>query len=385
MDKKKQLAFNLNNFLLATSSMLDFVERDFCNTTLNHSKRVAYITLSLAKNLNFTPQEMSDLCSYSLVHNIGLKHAVKKSKDYCLNSQENIKKFPFLLDKENILKYQCEHYDGSGIFSLKGNIIPIFSQLIAFADIIDSKFSFEKVDIENRVKIINFVKENENKLFSKEIVNSFLELSSKTNFWLDLQNESEILYFIFSSLHDFSTAPTFEEVLDITSIFTKVVEPNSFFISYSEKMTDYYCFEHKDKQTFLISASLLSIGKLSVPNGILNKKTKLTLNEFEQIKAYPFYTKKVLSNIIGFNDISTWASNVQETLDSKGYPYGLHGKDLSFKDRLLSSLNIYYALKSEKQYRKAYSHMEAISIMKELVISDKLDKSIVEDMNKIFS
>ncbi len=68
--------------------------------------------------------------------------------------------------------------------------------------------------------------------FSKEIVDAFLDVASTIDFWLDIQNENDILYFIFATLYDFTITPTFEEVLKVTIPFTKLVEDDESFFSY---------------------------------------------------------------------------------------------------------------------------------------------------------
>lgn len=382
MDKKKQLAFNLNNFLLSTSPILDFLESQHNNTSSNHSKRVAFISLKLGQKLGLSPEEMSDLCAYSLCHNIALNQRREKDNEYYLLSEEKIKYFPFLLKKKNILKYQGEQSDGLGTFSLKNEEIPLFSKILFFSEYLDTKYDFSKEDIENRNSIISFVKENSNILFDENIVNIFLDISINIDFWIDIQNENDIVYFIFNNLHDFTTALNFEDVLNITNSFNDILDDKSLLLTNCKKMCDFYEFEHKDKYTLMIAASLSNIGKLLIPLDILEKNDKLTVNEYEQMKAYPYYNKKILSNIMGFNDIALWSSKVQESLDSKGYPFNLSAKDLSFKDRLLATLNIYTSLCSKKIYREAFSHKEAINILKELGNNKKVDLSIVEDIEK---
>lgn len=381
MDKKKQIAFNLNNFLLSISIALDLVEKDITGTTQNHSKRVAFLCLKIGESYALTPQEMSDLCSYSLLHNIALKNEKEDSKDYYELSEKSVDKLPFLCGYKNVLKYQNEYYDGSGTFGIKNRDIPKLSQILSFAHLLDKKFDLATKEIGNRKGIITYLEKNEGKLFSEEIINHFLDVASTIDFWLDIQNENDILFYIFGTLHDFTYSPTFEEVLDITSVFSKLVDKDNDIVEKSSKMADFYHFEHKDKQTFLIAASLHHIGKLAIPNDILTKESKLTDDEYEIIKSYPYYTKKILSNLMGFNDITNWACRIQETIDGKGYPSKLEAKDLSFKDRLMSSLNIYQSLINKKPYRDAYTHEESIKIMLELVEKGKLDSAIVEDIN----
>ncbi len=381
MDKKKQIQFNLNNFLLSISLGLELVEKDIHKTTKNHSKRVAYISLKIAEKFKLTPQEMGDLCAYCLVHNIALRKESEYTKEHFELAQTLVDKLPFLCGYKDVIKYQGEYFDGSGVFGLKDDDIPFFSQIISFSHLLDEKFDLSSDDIESRKGIIEFLEQSENVLFSADLIDKFLDTASSIDFWLDMQSENDILYYIFGSLHDFTITPTFEEVLEYTSIFSNLDNENENFLEKCSKMADFYEFEHKDKQTFLIAASLHNIGKLAIPKRILDKQSELTADEYEVIKSYPYYTKKILNNLMGFNDITNWASRVQETIDGKGYPYKLSAKDLSLKDRLMAILNIYQSLTTKKSFREAFSHKEAIEIMKELASKEKLDKAIVKDID----
>lgn len=357
MNKKKQINFNLNNFLLAISIALDSKEENYNkNISKNHSKRLAFLSLLMAKKLNLSESELSDLCAYSL------SYKLIKSNEFNNTSLLPFESYETNFSKESVL-----------------------SEIVDFSYIINSSFDLSKNDINYRKKIIRFVEENTNILFTEDISNSFLDISSYINFWMDMQNENEILLYIYSNLSDFTKALDFEDLLKITTIFTNMLDNEIDIIEKCEKMCNYYEFEHKDKYTFLISASLQNIGKLMIPNCILLKSSKLDENEYELVKSYPYYSKMILNSIMGFNDILNLASKIQETLDGKGYPYQTSAKDLSFKDRLLSTLNIYNSLQSNKVHRKKYSHEDTMEIMENLAISNKIDKSIIKDINTIFT
>lgn len=341
MDKQKQIQFNLNNFLLATSFALDY------SVSKNHYKRVAFISLKLALSYGLQPKEMSDLCSLSLVYDF---------------KKEDLEKIPFL-QKEKTLN----------------NLL--FKELITFASELDKKFVLDENNIEAKNEAINFAKKN----LSSEVLHNFLNLSESISFWLDLESENDILQFIYSSLHDFTTALEFEKLLELTTVFHKIENSNSKLIQMCEKLLELYGFEHKDRLTFLISASMQNIGKLAIKKEVLEKKEKLTEMEYEYIKTYPYFTRKVLSSIMGFENITNLAIKVQERLDGKGYFLNIDAKGLSLKDRLLQSIVAYHALTEEKPYRKAYSHKEAIKILEDEVAKLKFDKSIIEDINKVFT
>lgn len=379
MDKKKEMNFNLNNFLLALSLPCDYKSKEYFNSSLNYSKRVAFIALNIGKELNLNPQEMSDLCSYSLIHRIGLFS--NNEEEYIKQSQDISNKLPFLLENKDILLYQKEYLDGSGTFKLKGDEIPKLSQILSFSILLNEKFDLGNLNIENRNEVINYINRNKNILFKDEFADIFISLSKNSSFWLDLESENDILYFIFGNLYDFTTVLTFEEVLEITSSIYKLISVESNLLDITSKICDFYSFDHKDKLTFLISASLQNIGKVCISNKILNKSTKLEDNEYETIKSYPYFTKKILSAIMGFNDISSWAYKVQERTDLSGYPFGFGAKDLSLKDRVLAVSISYDSLRSKKAYRESYNHQEAIEVLNTI---QGLDKAIIKDFESLF-
>lgn len=382
MDKKKQMQFNLNNFLMATSQALDFVKSEVSNTSSNHSKKVAYLALKIAKAYEMSDEELSDIVSYSLVHSLALIEYKEFSNEYYNRCNELCQELPFLIPQDNIIKYQNEFYNGSGSFGLKDNNIPIFSQILSFSIKLDTLFDLSDKNIDNRIAIVKYVNENKNILFDENICNIFLEESKQINFWLELQNESDILYGIFSNLQDFSKPMDFEDILAITSIYTELFDGDIQILELCHEMCYFYKLEHKDIFTLLIAVSLKNIGKFMIRKELLEKTEALSRNEYEEIKAYPFYTKKILNNIMGFSDISQWASKIQERIDRSGYPFGLLSKDLSFKDRVLITISIYDALLRKKTYRAPLSHAQAIEEMKKI---RGLDFTIIEDINRVFT
>ena len=384
MNKKTHIEFNLNNFLLAISFLFDKVESKVYQTKANHSKRVTYLCLKIGEKFNLDFEQMSDLCSYSLLHNNGLFQAYQTIKHNCEISEENIKGLPFLNAQKNILLYQQERYDGSGLYGLKEEEIPLFSQIIAFSSYLDRQFDLTNESKKNKDGIKKFIRTNETKLFSQDLCEIFCdELSTQVGFWLDVQDENTMLQYIYQTLHDFTAVITYEELLEITKNISLITSRNSKLLSSAERMLDFYSFEHKDKYTFLIAASLMDMGKLSIASESINKVSKLNKDEYEQVKSYPYFTQKVLSNIMGFKEISIWAGRIQETLDAEGYPYSLDASTLSFKDRLLSILYIYNALRSKRVYREKLDHFDSITILKEMGKTGKLDSAIIEDINRI--
>ncbi|KGG80891.1 HD family phosphohydrolase [Caloranaerobacter azorensis H53214] len=402
------MKFNLNEFLLAVSWALDFVETDILGVSLNHSKRVAYISLKMAEEIGMRPEEIFDLVSLALLHdnsisekaihdtiqnkNIDILSSIESCRKHCIISEENLKNYPFLTNVEGVILYHHENYDGSGFFGKKEDSIPLMSQIISLADTLDLKFDLKNSYFKNRNEILSFVKANENKLFSSRLVNTFLKISENTGFWLDLKDE-HIIRALKSNLPLFSKNLNLEKIHDITKVFSKIIDSKSKFTlehSYGlslkvSEMSDYYNKDREEKLKLIIAADLHDLGKLAIPNSILDKNGKLTEREFDIIKTHTYYTRIVLSEISGFEEITEWAANHHEKLDGSGYPFGKNDRQLDFNSRLMACLDIYQALTEERPYRKPIPHYKAIEILKQMAYDGAIDITIVDDIDKVFS
>lgn len=401
------MRFNLNQFLLALSDALDFVEIDILGATIHHSKRVAYISLKIADLYSFNDKEKFDLCSFAILHDNGLSEEALLDKlcdnickanhnilenytIHCEIGENNVKDFLFQTNHKNIIKYHHENYDGSGIFGLKADEIPLMAQIIALADTVDNLFHFDNPTIENRNKIINFINKNKDKFYSPSLVDKFNILSKNTSFWLDLQSTT-LEKLLLEKLPIFELNISLDELIKISEVFRKIIDSNSEFTAnhssgLSEKiktMSKYYNFDSEKTKKLIIAANLHDLGKLAISNKILNKNSSLSYEEFEIIKSHTYYTRQALDKVEGFFDISNWASNHHEKLDGSGYPYGFNAENLDFESRLMGCLDIYQALTETRPYREGLSHEKTISILKEHVSKGLIDKRIVEDINKV--
>lgn len=98
---------------------------------------------------------------------------------------------------------------------------------------------------------------------------------------------------------------------------------------------------------------LHDIGKLSVPNTILEKPGKLDDNEWSVVKKHPYYTLEILRRVPGFEEMSQVAAAHHERLDGKGYFRGWGAEQLNLHARILAVADVYDALAAERPYRGA--------------------------------
>lgn len=96
---------------------------------------------------------------------------------------------------------------------------------------------------------------------------------------------------------------------------------------------------------------LHDIGKIGIPDSIINKKGKLTAEEYDIIKTHPAIGSDVLKNITAMPTLYFGARWHHERYDGKGYPDGLKGKEIPLEARIISVADSYDAMTSKRSYR----------------------------------
>ena len=106
--------------------------------------------------------------------------------------------------------------------------------------------------------------------------------------------------------------------------------------------------------TFMRRAALLhDIGKLGVPNTILEKPGPLDAAEWDVVKQHPYYSYEILRRISGFEQLSEVAASHHEKLDGTGYYRHYGAEQLSLQSRILVVSDIFDALHAKRPYRDA--------------------------------
>ena len=121
--------------------------------------------------------------------------------------------------------------------------------------------------------------------------------------------------------------------------------------SYSRTIAKYSGKDEKECDDIYYAALLHDIGKIGVPDEIINKKGKLTDDEYEKIKVHTTIGKEILSSIVEFPYISIGAHHHHERFDGRGYPDKLKGSDIPELARIIAVADAYDAMTSKRSYR----------------------------------
>ena len=114
-----------------------------------------------------------------------------------------------------------------------------------------------------------------------------------------------------------------------------------------------------------IGSLLHDIGKIGIPDAILNKPGPLTPEERAVMQKHPLISKEILSRIPSLSDCIDIPLYHHEKYDGTGYPFGLKGEEIPLAARIFAVIDVYEALTSNRPYRKAWSKEKAIEYIRD--------------------
>jgi len=109
----------------------------------------------------------------------------------------------------------------------------------------------------------------------------------------------------------------------------------------------------RELEKIYVAGVLHDIGKIGVPDHILNKPGRLMDEEFEVMKKHPAIGRDILSQVWSLKDILPIVYHHHERVDGKGYPEGLHDEQVPFLARVISVVDAFEAMTSDRAYRQA--------------------------------
>jgi HD-GYP domain-containing protein (c-di-GMP phosphodiesterase class II) len=135
---------------------------------------------------------------------------------------------------------------------------------------------------------------------------------------------------------------------------------------------------------FGLGMLLHDVGKSLVDIQILNKPSRLSELEFIQMQAHPLMGWRALEQQ-GVNDgiIRQAVLMHHEKLDGSGYPSHIQAKDLDAPARLAAIVDVYDALTTDRQYRPAMSHRQAVDLMRNTMLGDHLDPEYFTALERV--
>lgn len=155
-----------------------------------------------------------------------------------------------------------------------------------------------------------------------------------------------------------STICAFNQLLDLRDLNTGVHSTR--LAEWAVRVARKLQLEETDFYQLEVAALLHDIGKIGVPDAILKKEGKLTDEERALMNKHPEYSWSILRLFPGLDKASLYALHHHESYDGTGYPGGLKGEEIPIGSRIVSVIDAYDAMISNRCYRKGLLHEEAV-------------------------
>jgi len=179
------------------------------------------------------------------------------------------------------------------------------------------------------------------------------------------EKNNELMISILSHIVEFRNGESGLHILRVNTI-------TKYLLKQLVQRTDQYFLSKADISLISTASALHDIGKISIPDTILNKPGRLTAEEFEVIKTHAMVGADMLSDlpieqqeaplVKVASEICRWH---HERYDGNGYPDGLKGEEIPISAPVVALADVYDALTSERCYKKAYSHEESLKMILE--------------------
>jgi putative nucleotidyltransferase with HDIG domain len=225
---------------------------------------------------------------------------------------------------------------------------------------------FDSVELKARIRSLLRIRQVESEL---ALANKNLKMRTS-----DLVEQQRALFL--------STVKSLVSAIDAKDEYTR--HHSTRVTEFTLKIANSMGFSEKELEDLELASLLHDIGKIAVPENILNKPDKLNDEEFALIKEHPARGESILQPMVELREISKVVRAHHEHYDGSGYPDGLKGQVIPLGARIMAVADAYDSITSERPYRKAVSHRAAV---KEIIRCSRtqFDPNVVQHFLEISS
>lgn len=382
---------SLNRLMASLSFCLDFVSQGLDR----HHQRVTFTSLALAEALGLPAEDKEAVFIAGIIHDAGVstwkeKNTLKQFDveapwSHCLRGYELLRQTNFLAPVADIVLCHHDRWAAGNRSGKSGLNIPLAARIIHLADRVDVLLEPNTYILYQRESILKALERLAGTIFDPDLVTLLKEISSKESFWLDLTSP-----FLFRRLWEYPLPPLVstdnQVLLELGNLFASIIDAKSRFThrhsrgvaQVAEALAADMGFSAEEQVLMRVAGLLHDLGKLSVPDEILEKTGPLTPEEFAIMRQHTYYTYRILQEAGIPDPIPDWAAYHHEKLNGSGYPFRLDGSRLSPGARLMAVADTFTALREDRPYRPGMERPQIEKIMKEQVEAGAFDPQAVD-------
>ncbi|NLC07056.1 MAG: HD domain-containing protein [Syntrophomonadaceae bacterium] len=362
---------------------------------MRHHQRVSIMSLGLGQAAGLGQDALFDLFKAAIIHDAG---AVTWQEKLALENFDTANPWPhcrqgyqltsgiptFESVAETILSHH-DHWVGGNPSGLSRSEIPLSSRIIHLVDRVDVLIRDEVYILEQRREILQRIRNLSGQIFDPDLVDLFSDLTRNEGFWLNLV--SPWTYNSLLQLVPFRwIRVTSERLLELAELFARVVDAKSPFTyrhscgvaATAKFLAQKAGLPPKEWALLEVAGLLHDLGKLAVPEEIIEKPGALTRTEMNLVKQHTYHTYWVLKPMLAKYPLAEWAAFHHERLDGRGYPFRKVKNELDVSSRIMAVADIYTALREDRPYRQGLTWTELEGVIRKKVLSGALDPELAD-------
>lgn len=383
------------------STLSDAVDL-ICPVLNNHHKQVAYISYQIAKALNFSSERLADLLTAALLHDVGalslnarlelLAFEERNPYAHTISGYVLLKDLDIFKKAAEIIKHHHLPWANGAGRTYNADPVHPESHILYLADRVSVSINTKTEVLNQAGDILNRIKRQAHARFHPQYIEVLETLAQAEAFWLnlvspDIDKRLEMIW------QNCSRQLDLEELLEVTKIFARIIDFRSRFTSVHSSgvsavagaMAQSMNWPEDDCKKIIIAGNLHDLGKLTIPNEILEKPGQLTKEEYNIMKTHTYHGYYLLDKIEGLEEINEYGSFHHERVDGNGYPFRIKGSDLNEGARIMAVADVFTAITEDRPYRQGMDGVKALQIIQRMAQDSKLDEHLVVLLKENFS
>ncbi|WP_421173062.1 HD domain-containing phosphohydrolase [Aeromonas sp. 601115] len=389
------LQVDLRQVVYALSASLDLVGIG----DVAHGKRVGIMAAECGRVLGLDTAECCLLFELGVLHDIGVSSTIthhhlvsefdwESSQRHCEVGYQLLKDFRLLAPLALPIRYHHTHWhllremaDVDPQVARQANLIFLVDRCDALAAPFYGDGSLLMHTHEIRARL----QDCRDEFFATDLLDGFLQACRSEAFWLQLEARA-INDYMHEMLRQRESCITDNgELKALARIFSGIVDAKSPFTMthslgvsrLSRALAERLGVSSVHCDMLEIAGLLHDLGKLRVPDEILDKPAGLTPEERAIINTHSFETYQILRHIEGFEEIACWAAYHHEEPDGEGYPFHLPASAMALEARILRVADIFQAMVQDRPYRRGLPARDALAFMHQLAAQGRVDPVVV--------
>lgn len=382
---------NMRSLLAALARVMNMVNPD----VERHHERTAYLAFLMARQMGLSRDDTLLAVYSGLLHDIG---AVLVEKPLSMQDVEQdalavsragtqmLSDLPHFERISQVIAFcQCSWRLIEKVFGGYDDeeemLLMRIASVVHLADVASVMLDPDVPVLNQTQKVRKVVADSAGTEFAPEACEAFLEVTNAEFVWMDVLHNPEFVLLLTGEIQ----SVTLEEAAAYTRLASRIIDFRSSFTAMhsagvaasAKALAQLAGMSYDECMMMEIAGNLHDIGKLKVPRAILEKSGRLTDEEFNIIKEHPYYTRLMLRDIDGFDNIANWAGFHHEKLNGYGYPFHLGAGDLDLGSRILSVADIFSAITEVRPYRAGMDRERALGVMDDNVNAGGIDGDMV--------